>query len=233
MRTIKKYAKNIRRLHLKYHRPYVLGNLVTIRKYINAWRTRLRVRTLTYRFYKKALKKYRRKTWKREPHNYHNYIRKVLWQLQKKRLRIRRLRRQLLITNLRHPNLPNPIRYYRFKHQDHKGCIVIIRATKNNFVITATNQKGEVLVSYNAGKVGAKGGKKSLNFTAEECSKRMANFLKSKQIGIITLIAKSRMKRRLKDAVKSLLVHDLKGRRSLTRIPVPHNGIRGKKLPRK
>ncbi len=239
-RHIKRFASRRRWLHLLVRQPEVLSRLVRIKKIVNRWRVRHRVKMQTYRFKKKQQKRDRRnrRPWRQEPIFYHRYLKRVLEKLHNKKRKIIRWRRKLLIASLKtksrkYPRLPSAKLYYRFRHKDHQGCIITMRARKNNFIITAINASGEVIVSYNAGKCGAKGAKKSLPFTAQECAKKMAQYLKQLRIKNITLIAKSRMKKKLKEAVKSLMINKLHRRRIISRIAVPHNGIRAKKTPRK
>ncbi len=107
-----------------------------------------------------------------------------------------------------------------------------VSSTFNNTIITLTDMSGNVLASSSAGVVGFKGARKSTPFAASRVAEDAV--LKSQKYGLSDVdvfISGPGMGRQM--AVKSLKSSGLKILSLSDITPIPHNGCRAKKQPRK
>ncbi len=107
-----------------------------------------------------------------------------------------------------------------------------VASTFNNTIVTLTDISGNVLASSSAGVVGFKGARKSTPFAASRVAEDAV--LKSQKYGLSDVdvfISGPGMGRQM--AVKSLKSSGLKILSLSDITPIPHNGCRAKKQPRK
>ena len=108
---------------------------------------------------------------------------------------------------------------------------IYIQASYNNTMVTATDEKGEVLAWSSAGSLGFKGPKKATPYAASKVAEALIE--KLKKIGFIevevfiTGIGSGR-----ESAVRSLASHGLNIVSVKDVTPAPHNGPRPKKIRR-
>ena len=114
-----------------------------------------------------------------------------------------------------------------------KSGIAKIQATLNNTIISITDEKGELLIQRSPANVGFKGSKKSTAFAATKAAKEAAD-IAMKKFGL------SEVKAFLKGpgagrnaAVKGIDSAGLRITQLADTTPVPHNGCRPRKQPRK
>lgn len=119
------------------------------------------------------------------------------------------------------------------KRKNYKGVIVIFAETKNNFLVSCVNKDGDLIVHYNAGQLGFAGRTKVFPHTAFMCGKKMRFFLAENKVKKVTLLIKSKIRKKIKEAVRGFMSRRISIRQVLKRIPVTHNGIRAKKQKRK
>ncbi len=137
-------------------------------------------------------------------------------------------------------NLKNRFRKIKFrklskikKKKNYKGIIIIFAQTKNNFLISCVNKDGDLIAHYNAGQLGFAGRTKVFPHTAYMCGKKMRIFLAENRIRKVSLLIKSKIRKKIKEAVRGFMHRRIRIRQVFKRIPVTHNGIRTKKQKRK
>src|SRR3989344_6387066 len=108
---------------------------------------------------------------------------------------------------------------------------VYVSSSYNNTIITLTDGKGNVLSSKSAGAVGFKGTKKSTSFAASRVSETIANAAKKIGIEKIEVFIKGIGAGR-ESAVRTLVNQGLNVVSIKDVTPIPHNGVRPKKVRR-
>lgn len=108
-----------------------------------------------------------------------------------------------------------------------------IQSTFNNTIITLTDEKGEVLGQGSPSMVGFKGTRRSTAFAATKAAMEVADrVIKKYGLKEIKVFIKGPGAGR-NSAVKGLDSAGLKVTTLIDRTPIPHNGCRARKLPRK
>ena len=114
------------------------------------------------------------------------------------------------------------------------NVFIIMRETKNNFLVTCVNALGNIIIAFNAGMCGFNGPKKSFPHTAYTCGKEMGYFLVHNNLKYIRLVIKSRLRKKIREAYRGLKENrQIIVTRILKRAPITHNGVRKKKVKRK
>ncbi len=108
---------------------------------------------------------------------------------------------------------------------------IYVSSSYNNTIITLTNSRGEVLVSKSAGAVGFKGAKKATSFAASRVAEAIVNVCKKLAIEKIEVFIKGVGSGR-ESAVRTLVNQGLNVVSIKDVTPIPHNGIRPKKVRR-
>ena len=108
-----------------------------------------------------------------------------------------------------------------------------IQSTFNNTIITLTDENGEVLGQGSPSMVGFKGARRSTAFAATKAAMEVAERV-IKKFGLkeVKVFIKGPGAGR-NSAVKGLDSAGLKVTMLVDRTPIPHNGCRARKLPRK
>lgn len=111
--------------------------------------------------------------------------------------------------------------------------IVTVQATFNNTIISITDPEGEVLVQSSPSVVGFKGAKRSTAFAATKAASDAAEkAIKKYGLREVKVLIKGPGAGR-NAAVKGLDSAGLKVTMLADRTPIPHNGCRPRKIPRK
>lgn len=106
-----------------------------------------------------------------------------------------------------------------------------IHATFNNTIITMTDQQGNTVSWYSAGKAGFKGSRKSTPYAAQVAGQRAAEEAMEHGMREIDVFVKGPGPGR-ESALRSLAGAGLKVRSIMDITPVPHNGCRPRKKRR-
>ena len=111
--------------------------------------------------------------------------------------------------------------------------IATIQSTFNNTIISITDENGEVLVQSSPAVVGFKGARRSTAFAATKAAADAAEkAIKKYGIREVKVVIKGPGAGR-NAAVKGLDSAGLKITTLVDRTPIPHNGCRPRKIPRK
>ena len=108
---------------------------------------------------------------------------------------------------------------------------VYISSSYNNTIVTLTNVRGQVLASKSAGAVGFKGAKKATSFAASRVAEAIVNICKKLVVEKIEVFIKGVGAGR-ESAVRTLVNQGLNVVSIKDVTPIPHNGIRPKKIRR-
>src|SRR6185295_12417149 len=108
---------------------------------------------------------------------------------------------------------------------------VYVSSSYNNTIITLTNAKGEVLSSKSAGAVGFKGAKKATSFAASRVAEAIVAICKKIGMEKIDVFIKGIGAGR-ESAVRTLVNQGLNVVSIKDVTPIPHNGVRPKKVRR-
>ena len=110
--------------------------------------------------------------------------------------------------------------------------IVHILCTNNNTIITATNNKGDVILWNSGGTIGLKGGKRGSSYAAHKLARNLAK--KILKIGISQIKVKIKgFGQGRRSAIKGLKSTKIKIEQIQDITPIPHNGCRPSKRRRK
>lgn len=108
---------------------------------------------------------------------------------------------------------------------------VYVSSSYNNTIVTLTDTKGNVLVSKSAGAVGFKGTKKSTSFAASRVAEAIANAAKKlgmEKVGVyikgVGAGRESALRTLVGQGLNVVLIKDV--------TPIPHNGVKPKKVRR-
>jgi small subunit ribosomal protein S11 len=112
------------------------------------------------------------------------------------------------------------------------SCLVYVKATFNNTIVTITDPEGNTLASSSPGAVGFKGTKKSTGFAATKAAQDAVYKAQKYGINEAKVYLKGPGQGR-NAAVKGLDSAGLKITLLSDLTPIPHNGCRPKKRPRK
>lgn len=110
--------------------------------------------------------------------------------------------------------------------------IVHILCTNNNTIITATNNKGDVIVWNSGGTIGLKGAKRGSSYAAHKLARSLAKKILKRGINQIKVKIKGFGQGR-RSAIKGLKSTKIKIEQIQDITPVPHNGCRAPKRRRK
>ncbi|MDD4382018.1 MAG: 30S ribosomal protein S11 [Candidatus Dojkabacteria bacterium] len=111
--------------------------------------------------------------------------------------------------------------------------MAMIQSTFNNTIITLTDDKGEVLGQGCPSMVGFKGSRRSTAFAATKAAQEVAEkVIKKYGLKEVKVFIKGPGAGR-NSAVKGLDSAGLKVTMLVDRTPIPHNGCRARKMPRK
>ncbi|MFI5205528.1 MAG: 30S ribosomal protein S11 [Candidatus Paceibacterales bacterium] len=108
---------------------------------------------------------------------------------------------------------------------------VYVSSSYNNTIVTLTNAKGEVLATKSAGAVGFKGAKKATSFAASRVSEAIVNICKKLVVEKVHVYIKGVGAGR-ESAVRTLVNQGLNVVSIKDVTPIPHNGVRPKKVRR-
>ena len=108
---------------------------------------------------------------------------------------------------------------------------VYVSSSYNNTIVTLTNGRGQVLASKSAGSVGFKGTKKATSFAASRVAEAIVNVCKKLAIERIRVFIKGIGAGR-ESAVRTLVNQGLNVVSIKDITPIPHNGVRPKKVRR-
>ncbi len=107
-----------------------------------------------------------------------------------------------------------------------------IHSTYNNTIVTITEKNGNVISWASAGTLGYKGSKKKTPFAAGSCAEAVAKVAMAEGVKKVDVIVKGLGTGR-ENAIRSLQVAGLEVLSIIDETPVPHNGCRPSKRPRK
>ncbi len=108
---------------------------------------------------------------------------------------------------------------------------IYISSSYNNTIITLTNARGQVLASKSAGAVGFKGAKKATSFAASRVAEAIVAVCKKLVIEKIEIFIKGVGSGR-ESAIRTLVNQGLNVVSIKDITPIPHNGIKPKKIRR-
>ena len=108
---------------------------------------------------------------------------------------------------------------------------VYISSSYNNTIVSLTNNRGQILSSKSAGAVGFKGAKKSTSFAASKVSETIANICKKLAVEKLEVFIRGIGAGR-ESAVRTLVNQGLNVVSIKDITPIPHNGVRPKKVRR-
>ena len=108
---------------------------------------------------------------------------------------------------------------------------VYVSSSYNNTIVTLTDGKGNVLASKSAGAVGFKGTKKSTSFAASRVAEAIANVCKKLAMEKIEVYIKGVGAGR-ESALRTLVGQGLNVVSIKDVTPIPHNGVKPKKVRR-
>lgn len=108
---------------------------------------------------------------------------------------------------------------------------VYVSSSYNNTIITFTNAKGQVIASKSAGAVGFKGTKKSTSFAASRVAEAISNIAKKLGTEKIEVFIRGIGAGR-ESAVRTLVNQGLNVVSIKDVTPIPHNGVKPRKVRR-
>ena len=108
---------------------------------------------------------------------------------------------------------------------------VYVSSSYNNTIITLTDAKGGVLVTKSAGAVGFKGAKKATSFAASRVAEAIVNTWKKLGVEKVEVFIKGIGAGR-ESAVRTIVNQGLNVVSIKDMTPIPHNGVRPKKVRR-
>lgn len=108
---------------------------------------------------------------------------------------------------------------------------IYVSSSYNNTIITLTDSMGNVLVAKSAGAVGFKGTKKSTSFAASRVAEAIAGIAKKLGVEKMDVLIKGIGAGR-ESAVRTLINQGLNVVSIKDITPIPHNGVRPKKVRR-
>jgi len=112
-------------------------------------------------------------------------------------------------------------------------AIFYLRQTLNNFAFTVTDLDGRVIFSYSGGKTDVKRSIRGSHQAAVEAINILIYKLLSYRINRLTIVVKSNLNFFMQSALNTLFqTKRFKIKKLLERKPLPHNGMRRKKLRR-
>jgi ribosomal protein S11 len=123
--------------------------------------------------------------------------------------------------------------HFFFGRKDKKGKIFLKRS-RSNYFITMTDIKGRVIRSYTTGSVVFGSKRKCLSpYAIEGVFNKLVIFIKLYNLKKFDVIIKVLSPGHLYSLLKEMKKHNLIVIALLNRLPLPHNGVRGQKIPRK
>lgn len=109
--------------------------------------------------------------------------------------------------------------------------LIFVKSTFNNTIVTAADEKGNVIAIASPGQVGFKGSRKSTAYAATKAAELLVEKLQKFGMTEAAVTIKGIGPGR-QAAVKGMRVAGLKITKLIDSTPVPHNGCRSKKKPR-
>ena len=122
------------------------------------------------------------------------------------------------------------VKQKKVKKKVSKG-LVFVKSTFNNTVISAADEKGNIIAIASPGQIGFKGSRKSTAYAATKASELLVEKLQKFGMTEAAVTIKGIGPGR-QAAVKGMRAAGLKITKLIDRTPVPHNGCRSKKKPR-
>ena len=110
--------------------------------------------------------------------------------------------------------------------------VVTIRSSRNNTIITATNQKLQTIRQESGGSAGFKNSRKSTSEAAEQASRKLGEYVKARGMSTIVIKLKGVGQGR-EGAVRGLVLAGLTVTTIHDLTPIAHNGVKKKKRQRK
>ncbi len=107
-----------------------------------------------------------------------------------------------------------------------------IHSTYNNTIVTITDKNGQAIAWASSGKIGYKGSKKKTPFAAGMTAEAAANAAKEHGLKKVDVYVRGLGPGR-ENAIRSLQAAGLEVTAIIDETPVPHNGCRPPKRPRK
>lgn len=110
--------------------------------------------------------------------------------------------------------------------------VVTIRSSRNNTIITATNQKLQTIRQESGGSAGFKNSRKSTSEAAEQAARKLGEYVKARGMSTIVIKLKGVGQGR-EGAVRGLVLAGLTVTTIHDLTPIAHNGVKKKKRQRK
>jgi small subunit ribosomal protein S11 len=108
---------------------------------------------------------------------------------------------------------------------------VYVSSSYNNTIVTLTDSKGNVLATKSAGAVGFKGAKKATSFAASRVAEAIVNICKKMGMEKMDVYIRGIGSGR-ESAVRTLVTQGMNVTSIKDVTPIPHNGVRPKKIRR-
>ncbi len=108
---------------------------------------------------------------------------------------------------------------------------VYVSSSYNNTIVTLTDSKGNVLATKSAGAVGFKGAKKATSFAASRVAEAIVNICKKMGMEKMDVYIRGIGAGR-ESAVRTLVTQGMNVTSIKDVTPIPHNGVRPKKIRR-
>ena len=109
--------------------------------------------------------------------------------------------------------------------------LIFVKSTFNNTIVSAADEKGNVIAVASPGQVGFKGSRKSTAYAATKAAELLVEKLQKFGMTEAAVTIKGIGPGR-QAAVKGMRAAGLKITKLMDNTPVPHNGCRSKKKPR-
>lgn len=110
--------------------------------------------------------------------------------------------------------------------------VVTIRSSRNNTIVTATNQKLQTIRQESGGSAGFKNSRKSTSEAAEQAARKLGEYVKARGMSTIVIKLKGVGQGR-EGAVRGLVLAGLTVTTIHDLTPIAHNGVKKKKRQRK
>ena len=108
---------------------------------------------------------------------------------------------------------------------------IYVSSSYNNTLVTLTDSRGQVLASKSAGAVGFKGAKKATSFAASRVAEAIVNVCKKLAVEKVEVFIRGVGAGR-ESAIRTLVNQGLNVTSIKDVTPMPHNGVRPKKIRR-
>jgi ribosomal protein S11 len=123
--------------------------------------------------------------------------------------------------------------FFRLRNKKRRGNLYLSRS-RTNYFITFTDLKKRVVKSFSTGSVALGPKRKAMSpYTVEKVMRKLIFFIKMYEIKRFYLIIKIISPGHIFAILKELKKHNIVIIRMFNRLPLPHNGVRAQKMPRK